>query len=68
MSDLTSPFLTPKEAAIFLRLKRRTLDNMRCLGYGPRFRKHGGRIFYHKDDVAAWSESRRYKATSGEKA
>lgn len=37
-TESESPYLTPKETAFFLRLKRRTLDNMRWLGYGPRFR------------------------------
>jgi hypothetical protein len=66
-SEETSPFWTPKETAFFLRLQRRTLDNMRWLGYGPSFRKHGGRILYHKDDVIAWSQARRRKSTAGEK-
>ena len=66
-TETESPYLTPKETAFFLRLKRRTLDNMRWLGYGPRFRKHGGRILYHRDDVTAWSDARRRKSTSGER-
>ena len=66
-TETESPYLTPKETAFFLRLKRRTLDNMRWIGYGPRFRKHGGRILYHRDDVTAWSDARRRKSTSGER-
>ena len=38
-----NPFLTVGEAADYLRLKKRTLDNMRWTGTGPKFRKHGGR-------------------------
>ncbi|MDZ4842720.1 MAG: helix-turn-helix domain-containing protein [Hyphomicrobium aestuarii] len=66
MSELVSPFLSVDETAVYLRLKKRTLDNMRWQGIGPRFRKHGGRIFYHRDEVVAWSESRRRRASSGE--
>jgi class 3 adenylate cyclase len=29
---------------------------MRSRGDGPPFRKHGGRVVYHRDDVAQWSE------------
>lgn len=60
-----SPFLNAKEAAEYLRLKKRTLDNMRWQGVGPRFRKHGGRVVYHRDDLKAWSETARRRSTSG---
>lgn len=60
-----SPFLTVEEAAAYLRLRKRTLDNMRWQGTGPRFRKHGGRILYHRDDIIAWSESSRRRSASG---
>ncbi len=52
-----SPFLITAEAAEFLKLKKRTLDNMRWRGEGPRYRKHGGRICYHIDDLQAWSSA-----------
>jgi excisionase family DNA binding protein len=63
--DETSPFLSVEEAAAYLRLKKRTLDNMRWQGTGPRFRKHGGRILYHREDIVEWSESRRRRSASG---
>jgi len=59
-----SPYVSVAEAAAYLRLKRRTLDNMRWIGGGPRYRKHGGRVFYHRDDLKAWSDSRAFKSTS----
>jgi hypothetical protein len=59
-----NPFLTVAEAAQYLRLKKRTLDNMRWMGTGPKFRKHGGRIFYHKDDLIEWSKNSRRQSTS----
>ena len=63
-----SPFLTIAEAAELLRLKKHTLDNMRWQGTGPPFRKHGGRIFYHRDELKEWSKSGRRKSSSGRKA
>lgn len=52
------PFLTITEAAQLLRVNRRTLDNLRWKGTGPRFRRHGGRIIYHRSELLAWSEQR----------
>jgi hypothetical protein len=52
-------FLTIDEAADLLRVRRRTLDNLRWHGEGPSFRRHGGRIVYHRDEILAWSEQRR---------
>ncbi len=54
-----SPYLTEREAAEFLRLRPRTLANMRWRGIGPKYRKHGGRIVYDIDDLIAWSRSNR---------
>ncbi|NNE40792.1 MAG: helix-turn-helix domain-containing protein [Marinicaulis sp.] len=52
-----SPFLITTEAADYLQLKKRTLENMRWRGQGPKFRKHGGRVCYHVDDLDTWSRS-----------
>jgi Helix-turn-helix domain len=59
-----NPFLTVLEAATYLRLKKRTLDNMRWMGQGPQFRKHGGRIYYHVDELKEWSLKSRRNSTS----
>ena len=59
-----NPFLNVREAGDFLRLKKRTLDNMRWMGTGPSFRKHGGRIFYHIDELKEWSLATRANSTS----
>lgn len=53
-----SPFLTVNEAAEYLRLERRTLDNWRWAGLGPDWRKHGGRVVYHIDDLRAFSDGK----------
>ena len=60
-----SPFLTAAEAAEFLRLKTHTLENMRWQGTGPKFRKHGGRILYHRSDLKQWSDQCRRLTSSG---
>ena len=54
-------FLTIDEAAEFLRVNRRTLDNMRWNETGPEFRRHGGRIVYDRAALLAWSETQRAK-------
>lgn len=59
--------LTTAEAAEELRLKKHTLENMRWQGTGPPFRKHGGRVFYHRTDLKNWSQQTRRRSSSGEK-
>lgn len=53
-----SPYLLAAEAAEYLRLEERTINNMRWRGEGPNFRKHGGKVIYHRDDLDAWSQAR----------
>lgn len=57
-------FLTVQEAADYLGLKRSTLDHYRWVGGGPRYRKHGGRVFYTQEDLDAWSEGRQFQDTA----
>jgi hypothetical protein len=33
------------------------------MGTGPIFRKHGGRVYYHIDELQEWSMERRVKST-----
>jgi hypothetical protein len=60
--------LTTAEAADYLRLKKHTLENMRWQGTGPPFRKHGGRVFYHRAELKQWSDQARRRSSSGERA
>jgi hypothetical protein len=62
--DLQSPYLTVRQAGEYVRLAKRTLDNMRWMGTGPQYRKHGGRIYYHVDELMKWSLDSRYQSTS----
>jgi conjugative transfer signal peptidase TraF len=63
-----SLLFTTREAAERLRLNPRTLENMRGNGTGPPFRKIGGRVFYHLDDLKDWLEKMRRRSSSGEMA
>lgn len=50
-----SPFLSPAQAAFYLSLSTRTLQEYRSAGTGPRYRRHSRHIRYHIDDLDAWS-------------
>ncbi len=52
---LFSPWFTPEDAAAYLRLKRRGLEDMRARGAGPKFHKVNDRLVrYHIRDLDAW--------------
>lgn len=57
-------YLTNDEAAAHLRLSPRTLEKLRVLGGGPRFRKFGRRVLYSLADLDAWADARSFEATS----
>lgn len=56
-------YLTNDEAAAFLRLSPRTLEKLRVIGGGPRFRKFGRRVMYAVADLEAWADARSFEAT-----
>jgi len=58
-----SPFLNTAQAAHYLGLSRKTLEKLRVIGGGPKFRRHGHHIVYHIDDLDAWSEERAHHTT-----
>jgi excisionase family DNA binding protein len=58
------PFLTTKEAAVWLGLTRNTLEKWRVHGGGPAYRKHGRYVRYHMEDLIAWSEANKRSSTS----
>ena len=67
--DSSSPRVTPRfvrthDAAAFLGLSGRTLEEHRCTGTGPVFRKLGGRVVYAIDDLEAWAAERARNSTS----
>jgi hypothetical protein len=68
MGKRRSNFLDTAEAAQVLRLSKHTLENMRCIGFGPVFHKIGGRVFYHRADLKRFMQEYRRRSTSGLKA
>lgn len=50
-----SPFLSPQQAAHYLGLSVRTLQEQRSARTGPRYRRHCRHIRYHIDDLDGWS-------------
>ncbi|HTN59956.1 MAG TPA: helix-turn-helix domain-containing protein [Devosia sp.] len=52
-----SPFLNTAQAAHYLGISKRTLEEMRERGEGPSCRKHGRQVRYHITDVDAWSRT-----------
>jgi excisionase family DNA binding protein len=58
------PFLTTKEAAVWLGLTKNTLEKMRVHGNGPLYRKHGRYVRYHLEDLIDWSEANKRRSTS----
>lgn len=50
-----TPFLSTEQAAFYLGLSARKLQQMRAQGSGPRFRRHSRYVRYHVDDLDAWS-------------
>lgn len=51
-----SPFLNTQQAAHYMCVSERLLEEMRRDGKGPRFRKHGRHIRYRISDLDAYSE------------
>jgi hypothetical protein len=49
-----SPWLTPAQAAAYLRLSVRVLEVWRAAGTGPEYNKRGRFIRYHIDVLDAW--------------
>ena len=57
-------YLRTPDAAVHLGLSPRTLEKHRCFGTGPVYRKLGGRIVYHLDDLDSWAEQGLRRSTS----
>jgi hypothetical protein len=61
---IDTQYLTNDEAAGFLKLSPRTLEKLRVVGTGPRFRKFGRRVVYDVADLIRWSNERVFERTS----
>lgn len=51
-----TPFLSTEQAAFYLGLSARKLQQMRSLGNGPRYRRHSRYVRYHIEDLDDWSK------------
>jgi hypothetical protein len=51
-----SPFLSTEQAAFYLGLSARKLQQMRAERTGPGFRRHSRYVRYHIDDLDHWSK------------
>ena len=49
------PFLSTEQAAFYLGLSARKLQQMRRQAAGPIFRRHSRYVRYHIDDLDNWS-------------
>ncbi len=63
-----SGLLTTVEAAEYLRLSPRTLEDMRVTGNGPRYYKLGpgkrSKVVYRREDLETWLRRFGYASTS----
>jgi len=55
VGETLTPYFLEIEAANYLRMDIRTLRNHRNGNTGPAFRRHGGTLIYHENDLDAWS-------------
>jgi hypothetical protein len=64
LTSSAAAYLNSEQAGAYLNLSPRTLEKLRTIGGGPRFRKLGRRIVYKVADLDAWAESRACDSTS----
>lgn len=50
-----TPFLSTEQAAFYLGVSPRKLQDLRGTGGGPPFRRHCRYVRYHIDDLDTWS-------------
>jgi hypothetical protein len=62
--SIAPQYLNNDQAAAFLKLSPRTLEKLRVLGTGPRFRKFGRRVVYDTADLVSWSNERVFENTA----
>ena len=57
-------FLTPKQAAAYLRVSKSYLDKLRVYGGSPKFLRFGRKILYRKTELDLWASERCFGSTS----
>ena len=61
---MTSEILTTREAAVYCRLGKPTLERLRITGCGAPYLKIGGAVRYRRADLDAWLSARLTRSTS----
>lgn len=65
MDTYENEILDTKDAAKFLRLSTKTLENWRCRGFGPRFLKLSRKaVRYRVVDLVSWMDGVTISSTS----
>lgn len=64
MFNPEAEILTTPEAATYLKLSERYLEDLRRRGGGPQFLTFGKAIRYRRADIDAWAASRAKRSTS----
>lgn len=57
MQTIIPDLLATKDAAAYLGISPKTMDNMRSRGKGPSFVKLGGTVRYRRSDLLDWIEA-----------
>ncbi len=60
----TMTYITTSEAAKILGLSQKTLEKLRVVGGGPRYRKLGRSVRYFEADLFEWADSQVRTSTS----
>lgn len=60
-----TPFLSTEQAAFYLGISARKLQQLRSAGSGPDFRRHCRYVRYHIDDLDRWSRTSAGRALQG---
>lgn len=58
------PLMNTRQAAAYVGLSPRTLEDLRTKGGGSAYRRLGNRVLYRPDDLDAWIDSRAFNSTS----
>jgi hypothetical protein len=56
-SEPTPARMTTEQAGRYIGLDKRTLDNLRVSGGGPRYQKMGVHVYYTRAELDAWVEA-----------
>ena len=64
----TKQFYSTQEAAAYLKMHKNTLANFRSTKKGPDYSKNGGKVYYSKEALEQWKQSRIINVKVGKNA